>query len=110
MTASDVSETLELAMTASGCLDVPLRQRPRLLSDNGPGFISDAFAQWLAQHGIQQVRGAPTHPQTQGKIERWHQTMTNRIGLVAYLCRSDFSFGLPGDRLPGGFSLPMLNA
>jgi len=62
MTASDVSETLELAMTASGCRNVPLRQRPRLLSDNGPGFISDAFAQWLAQHGIQHVRGTPAHP------------------------------------------------
>ena len=84
MTASDVSETLELAMTASGCRDVPLRQRPRLLSDNGPGFISDALAQWLAEHGIQHVRGAPAHPQTQGKIERWHQTMKNRILLENY--------------------------
>jgi transposase InsO family protein len=55
-----------------------------LLSDNGPGFISDAFAQWLAQHGIQHVRGAPAHPQTQGKIERWHQTMKNRILLENY--------------------------
>ncbi len=69
---------------ASGCRDVPLRQRPRLLSDNGPGFISDAFAQWLAQDGIQHVRGAPAHPQTQGKIERWHQTMKNRILLENY--------------------------
>ena len=84
MTAGDVSKTLELAMTASGCRDVPLRQRPRLLSDNGPGFISDAFAQWLAQHGIQHFRGAPAHPQTQGKIERWHQTMKNRILLENY--------------------------
>ena len=54
------------------------------ISDNGPGFISDAFAQWLAQHGIQHVRGAPAHPQTQGKIERWHQTMKNRILLENY--------------------------
>jgi transposase InsO family protein len=84
MTASDVSETLELAMTASGCRNVPLRQRPRLLSDNGPGFISDAFAQWLAQQGIQHVRGAPAHLQTKGKIERWHQTMKNRILLEHY--------------------------
>ena len=84
MTASDVSETLDLAMTASGCRDVPLRQRPRLLSDNGPGFILDAFVQWLAQHGIQHVRGAPAHSQTQGKIERWHQTMKNRILLENY--------------------------
>jgi putative transposase len=66
-------------MTASGCHDVQLRQRPRLLSDNGPEFISDAFAQRLAQHGIQHVRGAPAHPQTQGKIERWHRTMKNRV-------------------------------
>ncbi len=81
MTASDISKTLELAMTASGCRDIPLRrrQRPRLLSDNGPGFISDELAPWLAQHGIQHVRGAPAHPQTQGKIERWHQTMKNSI-------------------------------
>ena len=84
MTASDVRETLELAMTASGCQNVPLRQRPRLLYDNGPGFISDAFAKWLAQHGIQHVCGAPAHPQTQGKIERWYQTMKNHIMLENY--------------------------
>lgn len=36
-----------------------------------------------------QVRGAPYHPQTQGKIERWHQTLRNRILLQNYF--------LPGD-------------
>ena len=35
------------------------------------------------------VRGAPFHPQTQGKIERWHQTMKNRVLLENYY--------LPGD-------------
>jgi transposase InsO family protein len=30
------------------------------------------------------VRGAPYHPQTQGKIERWHQTLKNRILLENY--------------------------
>ena len=30
------------------------------------------------------VRGAPMHPQTQGKIERWHQTLKNRILLENY--------------------------
>ena len=35
------------------------------------------------------VRGAPLHPQTQGKIERWHQTLKNRILLENYF--------LPGD-------------
>ena len=39
--------------------------------------------------GQSHVRGAPFHPQTQGKIERWHQTMKNRILLENYF--------LPGD-------------
>jgi len=30
------------------------------------------------------VRGAPNHPQTQGKIERWHQTLKNRVLLENY--------------------------
>jgi len=38
---------------------------------------------------MQHVRGAPYHPQTQGKIERWHQTLKNRILLDNYY--------LPGD-------------
>jgi RNA-directed DNA polymerase len=38
---------------------------------------------------MQHVRGAPYHPQTQGKIERWHQTLKNRILLEHYY--------LPGD-------------
>jgi transposase InsO family protein len=69
MTASDVSETLELAMTASGYRDIPLRQgqRPKLLSDNGPGFISDELAQWLSGQGIQHVRGAPAHPRPRAR-------------------------------------------
>ena len=35
------------------------------------------------------IRGAPCHPQTQGNIERWHQTLKNRILLENYY--------LPGD-------------
>ncbi|WP_395637531.1 integrase core domain-containing protein, partial [Sphingorhabdus sp.] len=38
---------------------------------------------------MRHVRGAPFHPQTQGKIERWHQTLKNRILLENYY--------LPGD-------------
>ena len=33
---------------------------------------------------MEHVRGAPNHPQTQGKIERWHQTLKNRILLENY--------------------------
>ena len=44
---------------------------------------------WLKDRGIAHVRGALCHPQTQGKIERWHQTLKNRILLENYY--------LPGD-------------
>jgi putative transposase len=84
MAASDVTETLELALTASGCSGVRVRHRPRLLSDDGPGYIADELARWLATRGMDHVRGAPCHPQTQGKVERWHQTLNSRILLEQY--------------------------
>ena len=89
MQASDVTDTLELALQASGCDQVNVRHRPRLLSDNGPCYISGDLAEWLDGNGMGHVRGAPYHPQTQGKIERWHQTLKNRILLENYF--------LPGD-------------
>ena len=61
-----------------------MRHRTRLLSDNGPSYIAGKLAEWLADNAIDHVRGAPCHPQTQGKIERWHQTLKNRILLENY--------------------------
>ncbi len=89
MAASDVTDTLEMALTASGCTQARVRHRPRLLSDNGPCYIADDLAKWLDEQAMSHVRGAPCHPQTQGKIERWHQTLKNRILLENYY--------LPGD-------------
>ena len=89
MKTGDVTDTLQLALTASGCASVRVRHKLRLLSDNGSSYISGDLAQWLEAAGIDHVRGAPNHPQTQGKIERWHQTLKNRILLENYF--------LPGD-------------
>ena len=89
MKASDVTDTLELALQASGCDQVNVHHRPRLLSDNGSSYIATELAEWLEDKGMDHVRGAPYHPQTQGKIERWHQTLKNRILLENYF--------LPGD-------------
>jgi putative transposase len=89
MQASDVTDTLELALQASGCDQVNVYHRPRLLSDNGASYIAAELAEWLDEKGMDHVRGAPYHPQTQGKIERWHQTLKNRILLENYF--------LPGD-------------
>jgi putative transposase len=84
MAASDVTDTLELALAASGCTAARVRHRPRLLSDNGPGYLAGELAKWLDERQIEHIRGAPCHPQTQGKIERWHQTLKNRILLENY--------------------------
>jgi putative transposase len=89
MKAEDVTDTLELALAASGCDLAHVRHKPRLLSDNGSSYISGDLAQWLDEQKMKHVRGAPYHPQTQGKIERWHQTLKNRILLENYF--------LPGD-------------
>jgi putative transposase len=89
MKAEDVTDTLEMALTASGCDQAHVRHKPRLLSDNGSSYISGDLAEWLDQQRMAHVRGAPYHPQTQGKIERWHQTLKNRILLENYY--------LPGD-------------
>ena len=89
MRASDVTETIELALVASGCDQAVVQHKPRLLSDNGSCYISGELAEWMEKQKMEHVRGAPFHPQTQGKIERWHQTMKNRILLENYY--------LPGD-------------
>ncbi len=89
MKAEDVTDTLELALEASGIDAARVVHRPRLLSDNGSSYVSADLAKWLDDRKMQHTRGAPYHPQTQGKIERWHQTMKNRILLENYF--------LPGD-------------
>src|SRR5450631_11071 len=89
MTAQDVTVTLDLALAASGLDQMTVVHRPRLLSDNGSSYLAGDLAKWLEQRHMEHVRGAPYHPQTQGKIERWHQTLKNRILLEHYY--------LPGD-------------
>lgn len=84
MKAQDVTDTLDLALAKSGLDQANVGHRPRLLSDNGASYISGDLAEWLDDKKIEHIRGAPYHPQTQGKIERWHQTLKNRILLNNY--------------------------
>jgi transposase InsO family protein len=84
MKAEDVTDTLELALQASGLDQINVAHRPRLLSDNGPSYVSVELAAWLDKQDMPHIRGAPYHPMTQGKIERWHLTLKNRILLENY--------------------------
>lgn len=56
------------------------------LTDNGAVYTSrftggrNSFEYLLAYLGIRQKNGAPGHPQTQGKVERFHQTLKRWLG------------------------------
>ena len=48
---------------------------PRIISDNGPPFIARDFKGFIRMSGMTHVRTSPYYPQSNGKIERWHQTL-----------------------------------
>ncbi|MCB0027621.1 MAG: IS3 family transposase [Anaerolineales bacterium] len=81
MGAADVEETLQIALDEVGISHIKVKHRPRLLSDNGPCFISRALKQYLRPYHITHIRSAPYHPMTQGKIERYHRSMKNVVKL-----------------------------
>ena len=66
-----------------------VHHRPRLLSDNGSSYVAADLATLPGNKSIKHIRSMPYHPMTQGKIERWHQTLKNRILFENYF--------LPGD-------------
>jgi len=84
MQATDVMAPLDLARARAGVDQVHVVHRPRLLSDNGPCYVSQALGTYLTRHGLTHTRGAPYHPMTQGKIERYHRSMKNVVKLDVY--------------------------
>jgi len=84
MNANDVQETLDMALDKTTVEEVKVRHRPRLLTDNGPCYLSQELKQYLKDNQMDHSRGAPYHPQTQGKIERYHRTMKNVVKLDNY--------------------------
>jgi len=84
-TAFSISEVMEMALEAAknqGHLQGG--EQPMLLSDNGPGFTSNLLAEYLTAHGIDHIFGHPYHPQTQGKIERFHRSIKEKVLLLVY--------------------------
>jgi len=89
MSAEDVTAVLDLAVERSGVAGVPVRHRPRLLTDNGSAYISGDLREYLEGRGLTHTRGRPYHPMTQGKIERYHRSMKNVVTLRNYTIPED---------------------
>lgn len=84
MTADSLIEVVQLAVDATGMTEVPVDDRTRLLSDNGSGYVSRAFRDYLHLVGIQHILASPFHPQTNGKLERYHQSIKQDVNQLPY--------------------------
>jgi RNA-directed DNA polymerase len=84
MTSASISEVVERAVEFTGMKNVPVEDRTRLVSDNGSSYLSRAFEDYLRMLEIRHIRCSPHHPQTNGKIERFHETLKARLNLLVY--------------------------
>jgi len=84
MSANSLIEVVQEAVDATGMTDVPVEDRTRLLSDNGAGYVSRTFRDYLRLVGISHILAAPYHPQTNGKLERYHQSIKREVNQLPY--------------------------
>jgi len=84
MSADSLIDVVQKAVDATGMTDVPVEDRTRLLSDNGAGYISRAFRDYLHLVGIGHILAAPFHPQTNGKVERYQQSLKREVNQLPY--------------------------
>jgi len=86
MTSKDVEPSVDEALRFAGLTE---ETAPALLTDHGKCYISTEIKSYFAEKGIRPINGKPYHPQTQGKIERYHRTMKNVIKLENYYSPED---------------------
>jgi len=84
MAGRSLEEVMQQAVDFTGMTEVPVEDRSVLLTDNGAGYISQQFNQYLRLVGIRHITASPFHPQTNGKIERYHRSLKNEIGRIPY--------------------------
>jgi len=69
MASNSLIDVAQKAVDATSMTDVTVEDRTMLLSDNGSGYISHQFRDYLRLVGIRHIFASPYHPQTNGKIE-----------------------------------------
>jgi len=84
MSGRSLEDVVQQAVDFTGMTDVAVEDRTVLLSDNGAGYICQQFNEYLHLVGIRHITASPFHPQTNGKIERYHRTMKEGINQIPY--------------------------
>jgi transposase InsO family protein len=84
MSANSLIEVVQKAVDVTGMTDVPVENRTKILSDNGAGYVSRAFRDYLRLVGIGHILAAPYHPQTNGKVERYQQSLKKEVNQLPY--------------------------
>lgn len=91
MKTEDVQRTISRALETA---KLPKHFRPKLLSDNESCYIVAELKEFLKDKNIKAIHGKPNHPQTQGKIERYHRSMKNVVKLDHYYCPEELEAAL----------------
>jgi transposase InsO family protein len=84
MSANSLIEVIQEAVDATGMTEVPVEDRTKLLSDNGAGYVSRVFRDYLRLVGIGHILATPFHPQTNGKVERYQQSLKREVNQLPY--------------------------
>ncbi len=84
MAAGSLIDVVQKAVDFTGMTDVPVEDRTVLLSDNGAGYLSRQFGEYLSLVGMRHIVASPYHPQTNGKIERYHRSIKGELKLLPY--------------------------
>ena len=82
--SQSASDAMEMALETAQREGHVLETRPTLLTDNGAGFAGEIMAKYLKARGVKHIFGAPYHPQTQGKVERFNRTLKEKVNLWVY--------------------------
>jgi transposase len=87
MTGDDAKRSIDCAVEKA---KINPHNPPKLLSDNGPCYIAKEFKEYIwNEFNIEPINGKPGHPQTQGKVERYHRSMKSRVLLHYYYSPSE---------------------